>query len=104
MYVFNVRGRYSLADGEFRLFPSEGFFYAAGAEALNSYGGDVPNSKLLLDYGFALERNVAERVRLCLALDSEDARHSPRQFLFRVFAVFRAFGDTRGGSRSSRLF
>lgn len=58
---------YELIGDTFRLFSTRGV--AAGAEALNTYGRHVPNTKLLMDYGFALRDNPRDTLRLAICLD-----------------------------------
>jgi len=66
---------YRMRDGCFELYPLADGQYCKGKELLNTYG-PCPNSKLLLDYGFALLDNPHEKVPLRLELrpDAEDPR------------------------------
>lgn len=50
-------------NGMFRLFPTGSNHYKKGTEVFNSYGRRN-NRHLLLEYGFAIEDNMWERVRI----------------------------------------
>ena len=63
----DVACSYRVRDGAFELYPTADGVYVAGGELLNTYG-PAPNSKLLLDYGFALLDNPHDRLRLPLSL------------------------------------
>lgn len=67
----DVACSYRLRDGAFELYPTQDGVYVGGTELLNTYG-PAPNSKLLLDYGFALLDNRHDRVKLPLALKPLD--------------------------------
>lgn len=75
---------YRLVKGCFELFPTQDGQCVRGRELLNSYG-PCPNSKLLLDYGFALLDNPHDTVRLALQLRpvSDDALVERRRTLLR---------------------
>ena len=71
---------YRLVKGCFELFPTQDGQCVRGRELLNSYG-PCPNSKLLLDYGFALLDNPHDTVRLALQLRPKRALRA-RPFFF----------------------
>lgn len=68
-------------NGLFRLYPSGSTSYAAGSEVFNSYGRRS-NFQLLLDYGFALERNEWDVVNI--ELPKNRPRPLPRRLRFDV--------------------
>lgn len=80
----NVATRYDFdvdKNDMFRLYPSGSNSYAAGSEVFNSYGRRS-NFQLLLDYGFALERNEWDVVDIELPKDRP--RPLPRRLRFDV--------------------
>ncbi|KAJ1457598.1 hypothetical protein M885DRAFT_128075 [Pelagophyceae sp. CCMP2097] len=92
----HVETSYHLVDGHFQLFSTQKG-YAAGREVVNSYGPN-PNSKLLLDYGFAILDNPRERIRFTMTLDcNDDLCPRKRDVLRRAdAAMFQAIELARG--------
>jgi len=70
----NVQTKYDYNiddNGMFRLFPSGMNAYAKGVEVFNSYGRR-PNDNLLIDYGFALMKNMWDTIDIPLNVKRDD--------------------------------
>lgn len=79
---------YEMTD-DFVLFPSSDV--PKNAEALNTYGKKANNAKLLLDYGFALDANPHDRLRVPISLEDDSLLERKRRVLNRNRAPHFAF-------------
>uniref|UniRef100_A0A7S3JSE9 SET domain-containing protein n=1 Tax=Aureoumbra lagunensis TaxID=44058 RepID=A0A7S3JSE9_9STRA len=102
----DVETEYALVSGQFRLWPLNDV--AKGNEALNAYGSDTNNAKLLLDYGFALPQNRFDSLSITVSLHENDPLLEAKRRILRtaglgLFGIFTIKKDQNPAHPSSQL-